>query len=282
MLARRCPDYSGSNLRPNDGPLTAADFADWRLVELVPTAEEPELPLLPFYDVESLRTATRVATRLPRVGFFTSSVFLNNWATNIDNQFRVTTNQSLLAALNIGFSSSEPTMPVSTDGLDDMHSAPGSACYGCHKQIDPMRLYFSKHFDINYQQPSDPPGADSPVDPTLTPSFAFRNHTHLDGDLYDYANILTTHPRFPYAWVQKLCAYANSKRCDERDPLFLQIAEDFRDNGYQFKDLVIDLFSSPLVTGVDETETTRLSDAIISITRLNHLMPHVGGAYWAR
>ena len=73
--------------------------------------------------------------------------------------------------------------------------------------------------------------------------------------------------------MQKLCAYANSTRCDERDPLFLQIAEDFRDDGYNFKDLVIDLFSSPLVTGIEETETTRLSDAIISINRLNHLCP---------
>ena len=272
ILARYCPGRSG-RLRFNDSPLTPADFEDWRLVELVPTSEDPSLPLLPFYDIPSLREAERVATRLPRVGFFTTSVFFNNWATNIDNLFRVTTNQSLLVALNIGFSSSEPTSPLSADGLDNDHSDPTTACYGCHKTLDPMRLYFGQAFDVSYQLPSASPSAVSPFEDTLSPSFAFRNHSVDGGDLYTFAQALTDHPRFPYAWVQKLCLYANSERCDERDPLFIAIAERFRDEGYNFKQLVIELFSSPLVTGLAETESRRRSDPLISITRLNHLCP---------
>ena len=113
----------------------------------------------------------------------------------------------------------------------------------------------------------------APFEETLSPSFAFRNHSIAGGDLYTFAQALTDHPRFPYAWVQKLCLYANSERCDERDPLFIEITERFRDQGYDFKELVIELFSSPLVTGLEETESRRHSDPLISITRLNHLCP---------
>ncbi len=273
ILERRCRPWATRNLTISDSPLTDADFNDWRLVELVAAEDAPELSLLQFYDLPSLRQADRVATRVPRVGFFTTSVFLNNWATNVDNQFRVTTNQSVLGALNIGFSASEPTEPVSLVGLDEAHAEPNTACYGCHKQLDPMRLYFSQHYDINYQRPRDPPNEDTPIPLDLEPSFAFRNHTELGGDLYDFAEMLTNHPRFPYAWVQKLCLYANSERCDERDPRFLELATSFRDGGYRFKSLIVDLFSSPLVTGLVETNSSRLSDAIVSITRLNHLCP---------
>jgi hypothetical protein len=272
ILSRRCPNITG-NIRLTDSPLTQNDFEDWRLVEFVPASEEPELPLLPFYDLVSLRSADRVATRLPRVGFFTTSVFLNNWATNVDNQFRVTANQSLLVALNIGFSSSEPTQPLRVDGLDANHAEPTTACYGCHKLLDPMRLYFGKEFNVSYQLPTNESDDQVLFEDELTPSFAFRNYQTDGGDTYQFAEILTEHPRFPYAWVQKLCLYANSKRCDERDPLFIDIAERFRDQGYNFKTLVIDLFSSPLITGLEETESQRNSDPLISITRLNHLCP---------
>ena len=277
ILARYCPNASG-RARLNNSPLTQEDFEDWRLVEFVPASEESDLPILQFYDLVNLRTAQQIATRLPRVGFFTTSVFFNNWATNIDNLFRVTTNQSLLVALGIGFSSSEPTQPLSTDGLDSQHADPTTACYGCHKLLDPMRLYFGKEFDISYQLPVNSPADethfdDSHFDDTLNPSFAFRNHRADGGNLYQFAETLTQHPRFPYAWVQKLCLYANSQRCDERDPLFIEIAERFRDQGYNFKSLVIDLFSSPLVTGLEETESRRNTDPLISITRLNHLCP---------
>ena len=272
ILSRRCPDMTNT-LRLDQTPLTQADFEDWRMVEFVPSVEASDLPLLPFYDLVSLRTAERVATRLPRVGFFTTSVFLNNWATNVDNQFRVTANQSLLVALNIGFSSSEPTQPLSADGLDAVHAQSNTACYGCHKLLDPMRLYFGKEFNVSYQLPTEVSEDQALFEDSLTPSFAFRNHRVAGGDTYQFAETLTEHPRFPYAWVQKLCLYANSKRCDERNPLFIEIAERFRDQGYNFKSLVIDLFSSPLITGMEDTGAQHDSDPLISITRLNHLCP---------
>ena len=137
---RRCRLDDGNrpmrNIQLAATPLTQSDFEDWRMVEFVHSSDEPTLPLVDFFDVSSLRAQTRISTRLPRVGFFTTNVFFNNWATNVDNLYRVTTNQALLVALNIGFSSSEGTEPVSDEGLDAEHSASAPACYGCHKQPD--------------------------------------------------------------------------------------------------------------------------------------------------
>ncbi len=262
-----------NNILLDQSPLVDADFQDWRLVEFVPSRDEPALPLVPFYDVAQLRDVERVPTRIPRVGFFTTNAFLNHWATNVDNLFRVTTNQSLLVALNIGFSSSESTEPVSDDGLDEEHAASAPSCYGCHKQLDPMRLYLGHDFNVAYQLPPDSPNELSPFDRALEPSFAFRGHRESGGDTYRFGEILAEHPRFAHAWVQKMCLYANSERCSERDPVFLELVERFISSNYDFKSLWVDVFSSSLVSGFSPTDTYRRKDPIISVTRLNHLCP---------
>ena len=271
VLRNRCRPRPERNLRFADHPLQLEDFEDWRAVEFVDSndAEDGE-ERIPFYDLVSLRRADRVVTRVPRVGFFTTNAFFNNWPTNIDNQFRVTVNQALLGALHIGFASSEATVPLRSDGLDEEHSEPESACYGCHRQLDPMRLYFERSFNVSYQRPTSVPGDDRLFDNSLTPSFAFRGETDEGGRVYAFAEILAAHPRFPIAWAQKLCLYANSARCDENDPFFIELVDRFRAD-LDFRALALDLFSSPLVTGLAESETWRGEGPLISITRRDHL-----------
>lgn len=267
----RCEPRPDVAVRTSTPPLSDADFEDWRLVELVPAHEaDAGEPRLAFYDLPALRRAERVVTGLHRVGFFTTSVFLNNWPSNVDNQFRVTTNQTVLAALHAGYVASEPTEPLHLDGLDAAHADPQTACYGCHRQLDPMRLYFAKTYGINYQTP-DPegPGADL-FDPADRGGIAFLGVTAQGGDLDRLANTLARHPRFPVAWTQKLCLYANARRCDEADPVFTAVAARFAD-GFDFNGLVVDLFSSPLVTGLEETQTAAQADLDVGIARRNHL-----------
>ena len=86
-----------------------------------------------------------------RVGFFSTNAFFENWGTNVDNQFRVAVNQSLLAGLHIGFNASEQTQPFGGARIDGEHAV--EDCYGCHKNIDPMRAYFSRSFNVRYQRP---------------------------------------------------------------------------------------------------------------------------------
>ena len=59
--------------------------------------------------------------------------------------------------------------------------------------------------------------------------------------------------------------------CDESDPAFIEISSAFREGGFNFKNLLIDLFSSPLITHLSEPESLRGKDPIISITRREHL-----------
>ena len=264
--------YCGTpnNIRFNDTPLTQEDFTDWRMVTFSRQINASEEELIPFYDLPRLREATAITSRLPRLGFFTTSAFFNNWATNVDNQFRVVTNQTLLAALHIGFSSTEPTEPLLDEGLDAEHASEES-CFGCHRQLDPMRTYFGRSFNINYQLPTNAPDEGLLFESSLTSSFAFRGVTDEGGNIGRLGSILADHPRFAPAWVQKLCLYANSTRCDESDPAFIEISTAFREGGFNFKDLIVDLFSSPLVTHLHEPESLQGKDPIISITRREHL-----------
>ena len=170
-----------------------------------------------------------------------------NWPTNVDNQFRVTTNQSLITALHLSFSTSDRTEPARDDGLDRGH-ADQRACVGCHRHLDPMRLYFSKSYNINYQRPYGNGDAGRILE-GLVPSFAFQGRTAQNQDLRRFGEQLARHPRFGKPGYRKLCLYANSSRCDESDSEFVVSVDRFVDGGFNFKNLMIDLLSSHLVTG---------------------------------
>ena len=259
--AIHCADNKNFSLAKDATVLTEADFNDWRFVEISDANAASPAPL--FYDLDTLRGLSEISLKTPRVGFFTSPAFLANWDTNDDNQFRVTTSQTIITALGEVFSPADQTPTLRKDGLNDAHTAPGSTCYGCHQFLDPMRLYFGKTLSTKYQIPEKPM--------TGTASFAFDNYSHDGGDLLTLASTLTSHPHFAAAWVQKLCYYANSQACDEKDPEFQRIATVFVQSKYDLKALVGELLASPLVTGAEATQTFENEQYLISITREQHL-----------
>jgi hypothetical protein len=247
--------------RFDDTLLTAADFSDWHFVDIDIAESAQAVPI--FYDLERLRAMTTISLRQPRLGFFTTPAFLANWETNEDNQFRVTTSQSLIVALGKLFSPADATQPVRLDGLASEHAAPGTTCYGCHQFLDPMREYFAQGFSYSFQRPEKPS--------SITPSFAFQGYVHDGGGMDDFAQALVDHPSFAGGWAQKLCYWANSQPCNEKDPEFLRVAQAFADGNFSFKALLVELMSSPLVTGSAFTESFRSSEPFVSITRKQHL-----------
>jgi hypothetical protein len=169
----------------------------------------------------------------------------------------------VITALGAIFSPADPTPTLSKDGLSEAHTAPGTTCYGCHQFLDPMRLYFAKTLSTKYQVTEKPLAG--------TPSFAFDGFSQNGGDLFTLASTLTSHPHFASAWVQKLCYYANSQACDEKDPEFQRIGVAFTASRYDFKALVSELFGSPLVTGAQPTQSSANQPLLVSITREQHL-----------
>jgi hypothetical protein len=247
--------------RFEDTLLTDADFSDWRMVDLEPTEEASVVPV--FFDLPTLRAATSVPVRQPRIGFFTTPSFLANWETNEDNQFRVTTSQTVITALGEIFSPADPTQPVRLDGLAKEHAQPGTACYGCHQFLDPMREYFAQSFSFDFQRPERTSGT--------TPSFAFQGYVHDGGGIAEFAQALADHPGFAKGWTQKLCYWANSRACSEKDPEFVRVTQAFAESHFDLKALFIELLSSPLVTGATETESFATNPPLVSITRKQHL-----------
>jgi len=251
----------GSQRRFESTWLTQADFEDWRFVDLESTgpADEPTK----FYDLDTLRQAKRAKLVAPRVGFFTTPAFFANWQTNQDNQFRVTTAQTLIVALGESFSPTDRTHPLRLDALAKAHAQPGSTCYGCHQFLDPMRDYFRADFDVDYRRSSDAP--------MTAPSFAFQGESRDAGDISDFAATLAEHPKFATAWTQKLCYWANSQACSEQDPEFQRVAATFASSHFSFKTLLLELMSSPLVTNASETMSAQIAPSFVSITRGQHL-----------
>ena len=71
--------------------------------------------------------------------------------------------------------------------------------------------------------------------------------------------------------LQKLCFFANSDACDANDPEFQAIVRRFRNRGFNLKEMMLDLFSSHLVTGRAAGNGAKNSAQTISITRRTHL-----------
>ncbi|MEO0600614.1 MAG: hypothetical protein AAF211_04205 [Myxococcota bacterium] len=248
------------------GPET---YADWRTVTMIPRgfAERGT----PFFDTVQLSETDTLALELPRTGFFTSPAFLATWETNDDNSFRVITNQALIVGLGIQFDSEDTTLPLGDEGLADEHAAPGTACYGCHKNLDPMRNYFRNSFTSPYYSRVDWSDDDAVWE---IASFSFQGYqgvTDDGGTLADFGTHLASHPRFATGWVDKLCFYANSSPCDKDDPEYDRIVSAFTGSGHDFSVLVRELFSSPLVTRASCAEDYERVFPPASIARKEHL-----------
>lgn len=223
-------------------PNVTAQDVIWRPVT-VREAQEGEA-LTPFYDLPSLREANEIVVRTPRVGFFNTPAFFANWPSNNSNQHRGTLNQALIVGVGRSINPVDKgTATVLDNGKDGQHSDPTSPCYSCHQTMDPMRNVFRQAYTYSYHAQHDPAQVFSSA------TFDYLGAATPLASLDDFANALVEHPLYPVAWAQKLCYYANSSGCSEDDPEFVRVAKAFTDSGFDFHTLVLELFSSPLVTG---------------------------------
>lgn len=241
-----------------DGALEPSDFEDWRLVKVRPPASGERV--MQFYELDRLRGATELLARTPRVGFFTTPAFFAAWQTNEDNQARVTANQTLIVAYGKSIDASDTTFAIFDDALDGEHADPTTACWGCHRSLDPMRQFFRMDYTYGYGRQADPEIR------ALRPAFAFGGIEETGETIQDFAQILGSHHWLPEAWAQKLCFYANSAPCPEGAELD-RIAAAFRDSGMDFRVLIRELFSSPLVTNAECIEGSTGDNAGISRAR---------------
>jgi hypothetical protein len=264
-LAPDAMSCRGFNITP---AFADADFADWHLVTIraPKAAAAPALPeaTTTFYDLASLRAAKELVLNVPRVGFFSTPAFFANWSTNTSNVYRVTMNQTLIVALNHSFDGSNTTVPVSETGLDMEHAAPGTACYGCHQTLDPMKQLITQTFSLFYHEQMDATKI------AQTGVFTYLGVSQVESGAPALASSLANHPSFPTAWAQKLCTYADSATCSEDDPEFQRVVAAFQSSHLDWKTLVRELFSSPIVTGAADTKTYDDRGMPTSVSRRDH------------
>jgi hypothetical protein len=246
-----------------DSYVHPTDFTDWRMV----TIRQPgpgESPT-PFYDLPAFRSGSELVMNVPRVGFFTTLSFLGQWSTNQSNLARVTANQTLITALGVPIDQTNSTAPHSLAALDSAHAPPGTACYGCHQSLDPMRQFFRQAYSLNFSVQGDAHEGSIPG------QFAFHGVSLTGASIFDLGDALAGHPFFAKAWVQKLCTWANGATCDQCDPEFQRIVSVFVESNFSWNALVDELFSSPLVTNLADTATADAHGEIFPIARQAHL-----------
>ncbi|HEY1954346.1 MAG TPA: hypothetical protein VGH28_02010 [Polyangiaceae bacterium] len=242
-----------------------SDFSTWKMMSVRPPKSGEAIT--PFWDVPSLRSASELVLGIPRVGFFSTPAFHANWQTNTSNTMRVTINQAFIVALGAQVDGTDTTplsmIPQNPPGLDQAHVASGQACVSCHQILDPSRSIFMANW-------SDAYGIQTNASQTKG-EFIFNGVVAPVTTLTDFGNQLAQHPYFPDAWVQKLCFFANSQKCDPTDPEFTRIRDDFKNSGFQWKKLVEDVMSSPITTNAVATTTTTNEGEMISVSRRDHL-----------
>ncbi|HYQ15905.1 MAG TPA: hypothetical protein VEQ58_09110, partial [Polyangiaceae bacterium] len=240
-----------------------ADDAIWRPVTVRQAKDGDKLT--PFYDLPTLRQANEIVVRTPRVGYFSTPAFFANWPTNTSNQHRGTLNQALIVGVGRSINPVDKgTATVLDNGKDGQHSDPNSPCYACHQTMDPMRNVFRQAYTYSYHAQHDPAQVFS------TATFDYLGETEDLTALDDFATALADHPLYPVAWAQKLCYYANSSGCSEDDPEFQRVVQAFTDSNFDFHTLMLELFSSPLVTGQAETKSRTDVGETVSISRQDH------------
>jgi hypothetical protein len=249
---------------------TDQDLSDWQLVTISSgTALNP-------WDLPALRkSGATLASKPPRVSFFSTPAFYAVWNTNDSNQHRVTANQALLAALGQGYTAagSNIALPPTTTAVNGMHAVDGSLCYACHKSLDPMRQFWGNFYDYNDKGDGKKSSGAA--------SFGFGNISQNGTTLADFGKFLTqvtdeqvpgnALSRFALHMTQKLCFFANSARCVETDPEMRRVASAFQSANYDFRALVRELFSSPLVTSAASTATFVSDGVTISLARRDQL-----------
>lgn len=241
---------------------TVSDSVDWRPVTMM--RGEPA----DWWNALAFRDATELVLRTSRTGFFSHPAFLATWRSNEDNDFRVTTNQALIAGLGRAFEETDTSIPLGDEGLSDDHASPDTDCYSCHKTLDPMRTFYDVDFDPVYYgaNPDQAP-------PAYDPSFSFLGLSGEGSDLEDFGRYIGEHPYFATGWVQKMCAYANGEECDTNTAEFARVLAVFEGSNLNFKTMVTELFSSSLVTNTSCANPEDEQAIPVSLTRLDHFCP---------
>ncbi len=252
------PCYTAGQSQQQPPILTDADFTDWHMVTIHPIGPT-EATSPTFWNIVGNRAATDINLHVPRIGFTGTFAFATNWGTNSSNEARVTANQALIVAIGQSIAGENSTSLFPVNAVDSMHAS-DPACAGCHNQLDPMKQYFRQSWTLNYHDQQDTAVINQPA--------GFNIGANATGSgIGDLMQTLANHPRFGAAWVQKLQFWANSTPAEEGDPEVQRIAEAFKDSGFDFKTLVRETFSSPLVTWATSTQTTRDNGVILSIAR---------------
>jgi hypothetical protein len=248
-----------------NGLFTAAEWDTWKPVTIrTPnTGEQPTN----FFDLLKLRSTNEMVLESPRAGFFTTPAFIANWPTNASNQHRVSINQMMIVALGKSFDDStinnDPAIDQEPD--DAKHANPTTVCWSCHRNLDPMRQFLRQSFTFTWHLQKD-------MNEITTPAKFIFGTTNQGGQgIGDLTKIMASHDRFAYAWAQKLCFYANSTACSDDDPEFLRIIDVFKQSNFNYKTLVREIFSSPLVTLASRTKTFTDNEQPIGISRREHL-----------
>jgi hypothetical protein len=261
---------------PSEASLfTPADWNTWRMVDVrLPKAGEERTT---FWDLPRLRDPNTVELVLgaPRIGFLTTLAFFANWPTNPSNQYRVTVNQALIVALGRSFDDRATTVQVTETGVDAMHVQPGTPCFGCHQILDPMRDFYKQTYSLTYFQQLSPL---DPKNPALPAEAVFNvGASVVRGQGVDtLAHAMADSELFATAWTQKVCQLANASPCDEGDPEFTRIAGVWKQSGYDWKILLREMLSSPLVTYANRTQSADSAGVVMSIARRDNYCDRLG------
>jgi hypothetical protein len=242
--------------------ITEADYSDWRMVTVQRASSLADQTR--FFDIAGNRASNTLAIFSPRLGYFTTPAFLSQYSTNISNQARGVTNQTMIVGLGQGFDGTDPIPtqdpPLNLPGLDSEHASK-PACSSCHWSLDPMRRFFRSSFSLNYSGQLDPAQTSVPG------TFLFGNVIDKGGAIFDLGKQIAAHPRFKIAWTKKLCEWANSAPCSESDPELQRVAQVFADHNYDWDTLVHELFTSPLITYASRTQTAEANGTLVAIAR---------------
>lgn len=187
-----------------------------------------------------------------------------NWPTNADNDFRVTTSQALIGALNKAFDAADPTLAsLPLSAADSSHAQPGTSCFQCHRLMDPMKEVFKNLYaddEYRYRRPASTPSG-----------FAFFGVNRPLSDLRSFGRTLADHPQFVSGWAQKICSYFNSQPCLESDPEFIEIVSAARVGAFDLQAMFRRFAQSRMVTGHRYSKMYENKAFLISASRENHL-----------
>ncbi len=247
--------------------LALSDFHDWRMVRILPSDSPADFQEQSANFVEQMRSIPEggsLSLRANRNGICNSFSFLANWPTNVSNQFRLNASQCMIAALGLTFEAGDSTPPNSLIGIDSDHVDPDTDCYGCHQHLDPMTNAFKGQYKLNHSL-LDSLMADNDSD------FAFHGHSSRVSTMQDLNDALSTHPYFGMGIALKLCQWATSQVCSADDPVMQGVAQDFADSDYRFKQLILSLFTSPLLTTESRSGGFAELGTKVSATRAQHM-----------